>query len=334
MGVLAAPRRRSPWAQDPEALVIFTLEVARDDPRLFDEVLDWLVVNETLLSVRRLRSMCRGSEDRRLLDATLGWVAQFRPRARLKPRVEHPSDTDLLPLFRELSTPARSNDPAFAAAGLLRPVATPSGKAGHPDLRAPINLIFRLRQLLGVSARAEIMRFLLTIEAPVANVQVITRSAGFAKRNVHQALMALHASGAVSLTTAAGEQRFAINSEPWTQLLEIDPGELPTHRDWPQLLGGLRTVYRWLHRPELEDLSDYMLASHARDLLEQVRADFEYAGIPVGHAPAAGAWQDLEVLIDRGLHPLDVARDLRPPPPPDSVPHPTPARESAQAEIP
>jgi hypothetical protein len=57
MGVLASPTRTSPWAQDPEALLGFTLELARADPRLFDEVLDWLVVNEHLISVRRLRSV-------------------------------------------------------------------------------------------------------------------------------------------------------------------------------------------------------------------------------------------------------------------------------------
>jgi hypothetical protein len=43
MAVLGAPSGGSRWAQDPEALLISTLEVARDDPRLFDEVLDWLI---------------------------------------------------------------------------------------------------------------------------------------------------------------------------------------------------------------------------------------------------------------------------------------------------
>jgi hypothetical protein len=41
MGVLTAPTRVSRWAQDPEALIVFTLEIARREPRLFDETLDW-----------------------------------------------------------------------------------------------------------------------------------------------------------------------------------------------------------------------------------------------------------------------------------------------------
>nr|MBA3809859.1 hypothetical protein [Solirubrobacterales bacterium] len=83
MGILAAPRTQSPWAQDPEALIVFSLEVARADPRLFDELLDWMLLNESLLSVRRLRSMCIEDTDGALIGAALAWLAHQRPRARL-----------------------------------------------------------------------------------------------------------------------------------------------------------------------------------------------------------------------------------------------------------
>ncbi len=42
---------------DPEALLLFTIEVARLDPRPFDETLDWLATNGTLLSLTRLRHL-------------------------------------------------------------------------------------------------------------------------------------------------------------------------------------------------------------------------------------------------------------------------------------
>ena len=59
MGVSASARRVDRSAQDPEALLLFTFEVAREDPRLFGEVLDWLALNERLVSVQRLRNLCR-----------------------------------------------------------------------------------------------------------------------------------------------------------------------------------------------------------------------------------------------------------------------------------
>jgi hypothetical protein len=78
MGLLATPHRRSPWAQDPEALIVFTLEIARAEPRLFDELLDWMLLNEPLLSVRRLRAMCIDETDRTLTTATLAWLTPTR----------------------------------------------------------------------------------------------------------------------------------------------------------------------------------------------------------------------------------------------------------------
>ncbi len=170
--MLATPRRRSPWAQDPEALIVFTLEVARAEPRLFDELLDWMLVNEPLLSVRRLRAMCIDETDRTLAAATLRWLARRRPRARLGRGAKTPAPAKLQPLFgSEFHTGQPDED--FAAEGWLRPPLSPSGKARHPDTKAPINLAFRLRQILGVGIRAEVVRVLLSTEAPWVNAQAL-----------------------------------------------------------------------------------------------------------------------------------------------------------------
>ena len=294
MGVLASPKRRSPWAQDPEALVIFTLEVARDDPRLFDELLDWLAVNEPLVNMRRLRAMSDGEEDELLFLGAFLWLDLHR-RSKQVPSTR---TSDPKPLFRGVSTAIAEPDPAFAAAGMMRPEVAPSGKSGAPDMRAPINFAFRLRQLLGVNARAEVVRYLLTTAPADADTAAITRSTGFASRNVRQALASLQDAGVVS---RRGKRRFSIDREGWTRLLRIEPEELPAYRTWPQLLGGLRKAARWLRQPEIEELSDYMLGSQARDLLEDVRDQFEEAGFEVGRSPAAGAWNDLETLLDEVL---------------------------------
>ena len=303
MGVLASPSRRSSWAQDPEALLVFTLDVARGDARLFDEVLDWLLVNESLLSVRRLRAICRDHGDERLLDAALGWVSSSRPRARLLARGGFDGEPENL--FTDLFTPIHEPDPAFLAQGFLRPALAPTGKAGTPDLRAPINLAFRLRQVLGVSTRAELVRHLLTVQEPVS-LDALTDSAAFAKRNVQEALTSLHAAGVVALLGGRGAQRYVVDPEAWSGLLGIGLGELPSHRDWRQLLGGLRAIRRWLAGSDVEDLSEYLLASRTRDLLEEVRADFEHVGISVGRTPGAGAWTDLEALVNAALRIVDV----------------------------
>jgi hypothetical protein len=301
MGVLATAHGHSPWAQDPEALIVFTLEVARAEPRLFDELLDWLIVNEPLLSVRRLRAMCVDETDRALVAGTLAWLARQRPRARLGNRRQTPFRVKPQSLFRDGAS-VRQADEDFAAAGLLRPSPLPSQKSRRPDLMTPINLAFRLRQILGVGIRAEVVRVLLTIDTAWMTAQGLAQSTGYSKRNVHDALAGLGAAGVVSTVTVSGEQRYTAQRPAWAALLGSEPDGLPAHRDWPQLLAALRLILRWLLSPELETLSDYLRTSRTRDLLETIGPILAFAGIPTSlNTSSEGAWRDLEEVIDRVL---------------------------------
>jgi hypothetical protein len=281
MGVLTAPSPVSPWAQDPEALIVFTLEIARREQRLFDEVLDWMLINETLFSVRRLRAMCIDRTDQRLVAATIAWLARQGPRARLKPRREDQAGPlDLEPLFRGGGTFGEA-DPDFAAAGLLRSVLLPSGKSVAPDLGTPINFAFRLRAILGVGIRAEVVRVMLTSGPSPVTAQMLARAVGYSKRNVHDALSGLSAAQVLTSFTIHGEQRYAINREIWADLLQRDPNSLPVHRDWPQLLGTLRLIVRWLRGQEQVQASDYMRQSSTRQLLARISRDLAFGGIEV-----------------------------------------------------
>jgi hypothetical protein len=282
MGVFSAPTRVSPWAEDPEALIVFTLEIARQEPRLFDEVLDWMLTNETMFSVRRLRAMCIDETDRKLVAGAIGWLARQGPRARLKPRREarEAGPPDLEPLFRG-GGPFGEADPDFAAAGLLRPVLLPSGKSGAPDLETPINFAFRLRAILGVSIRAEVVRVMLTSRPSPATAQMLSRAVGYSKRNVHDALSRLSAAQVLTSFMIDGEQRYAIHHDIWAALLQRDPTALPVHRDWPQLLGTLRLIVRWRAEQEQLRASEYMKQSSTRQLLTHISRDLAFAGLEV-----------------------------------------------------
>jgi len=301
MGLLATPHRRSPWAQDPEALIVFTLEVARAEPRLFDELLDWMLVNEALLSVRRLRAMCIDKTDRSLVAAALAWLAHQRPRARLGDGGTGDARSTLHPLFRS-EIHVSEADEYFASAGWLRPAFSPSHKSQPPDPKAPINMAFRLREILGVGVRSEVVRVLLTTDAPWVNAQTLARSTGYAKRNVHDALTGLNAAGVVSAFTVGAEQRYTADHPGWAALLGSDADELPVHRDWPQLLAVLRRMLRWSEQPDLATMSDYLRASRARDLLETISSDLAFAGVPAHPNPSPeDTWHGLEEVCERLL---------------------------------
>jgi hypothetical protein len=306
MGLSATAKRHSQWAQDPEALIVFTLEVARSEPRLFDELLDWMLLNEPLLSVRRLRAMCIDDNDRALVNGTLAWLARQRPRTRLTSGASTSSPSTLDPLFRPAG-PCGDIDPSFAKAGLARPPLQPSHKSRVPEPSAAINLAFRLRQILGVGIRAEVVRILLGIGAPRVTAQVLAHTSGYAKRNVHDALAGLGAAGVISVVTVSGERRYTADRDAWAALLHCDPTELPIHRDWRELFAVLRRILRFTAQPELKDLSDYLTASRTRDLLEAIRPDLAFAGIPahIGQTPEE-AGHDLEMIIERVLATLNL----------------------------
>ena len=80
--------------------------------------------NERLMSVRRLRNLCRDETDRALVDAFLTSVARWRPRPRLA-RDQAASELDPSrgePFFRDGSVPIRrTSDAGFLKHGWLKP---------------------------------------------------------------------------------------------------------------------------------------------------------------------------------------------------------------------
>jgi hypothetical protein len=193
--------------------------------------------------------------------------------------------TEAQPFFRNSTLPVSDPDPAFLAQGFLKPKSEPSTKSQAPDVLLPINFAFRLRLLLGIGARAELIRILLTIDAPWVNAQALARSTAYAKRNVQEAAASLVAAGGLTSFEVGNEQRFSAPRDHWAPLLELEPDEFPLHEDWPQLFAAYRKILRWLADPAHEELSDYMLASEARTLAEEVRPDLQFAGVRIEESP-------------------------------------------------
>jgi hypothetical protein len=288
MGVPAHTNRRDEWAADPEALLLLTFEVGRGEPRLFDEMLDWLVINERLVSVQRLRNLAAGEDDRALVEAVLGWLGQNRRRPRLGARSAPQTEKDPQPFFRDTRLTVSEPDPAFLAQGFLKPRTEPRRVSVEPDIHLPINFAFRLRMLLGIGVRSEVIRVLVTDQAPWVNAQTLATSVGYSKRNVQEAVGALDASGALGSWEHGNENRFEASRERWTNFLELK--ELPRHVAWPQLLRTYSRILRWLQDPDNQDLSDYMFSSRTQTLVEGVERDLLFAGMQIG---TGGSTQDL-----------------------------------------
>lgn len=78
LGVAGRQRTQLRHVIDPEALLLLTCSVGRYDPRLFDEVIDWLVKNGRFINVQRLRNMLRKENFRgdAVMAAMADWLGQ------------------------------------------------------------------------------------------------------------------------------------------------------------------------------------------------------------------------------------------------------------------
>lgn len=304
---LQSSRPPDSWVQDPEALLVFTLDVARDDARLFDEILDWLRLNGRAFSGRRLSRLAHGDGlEGALVSAAVEWAADHGSPLRMHVGAAAGA-VQPISVFDRPGIPGRS-DEIFLRHGFVKPATRPSGKSSSPDLRLPINLAFRLRSLLGVSSRAEIVRFLLTSGTPDATTLAIAEAAVSTKRNVNDALKDLATSGVIERFVIGNEARYGLDRNRWASFLGLAPDAVPAYRDWASLLAALGEIRRWLRAPEVDGLSEYLRASEARRLVARVKPALERTGVAVVELGIADEyWPSFIATVENALSQLDPA---------------------------
>lgn len=288
LGVSAAPAGASLRVVDLEALILLTFEVGRDDPRLFDEALGWLHDNAARLNTNRLRTLATDELDRRLTDAALHWLAaqgRGARRARLGQTTNHTTAANDIELFPGDRPAPDHLDPSFAAHGIVRRLARPSGKIAPPDLLAPACLALRLRAVLGLGVKAELVRALLTIDAPWSDLGVLEASVAYTARSTRDGLAELVRAGVVAEARVSGRGRYAMPRAPWFAALDINAAAPPLHTDWRQLFAACRLLIRWWRTSEDPSASAYLRASAAREIWSRVEPDLRYAGVYLPRVP-------------------------------------------------
>lgn len=303
MGLSANVAGSDRWAIDPEALILFTIEVARRDPRLFDEVLDWLSSERRLLTMQRLRNLAAlFPVDSNLVGAALAWAGESAPWLR-GPKANRSQDQygEPAPVFSpEILSFVGEPDPAFAEFGYIRPRVVRSGKSSDSDVRQPVNFAFQLRHLFGPGSRSEVMRILLTFADGPLDAARISDEAGFAKRNINDTLASLAASRVVKARWSRNERIFLAYRDKWANLLEVGPSAkfMPEFMSWVHLLPASLQIMIWLDNIAETTDSEYLISSRARDLMEDVMPSLEVAGLALSPSRAAPGAAYLSFFAD------------------------------------
>ena len=245
MGVSASTGRRDAWATDPEALLLLTFEVGRGEPRLFEEVLDWMLVNERLLSVQRLRNLAVDDEDR---AAGRGGARMAGPNSssgavgvsdRRRPRDSRQ------PFFRG-SRPAdlRSRPRLSLAQGFLTRAVEPAGSRRLRNFELPINFAFRSRLLLGSQRACGGGPSSVDDRRAVDERTGSRRSTAYTKRNVQEAVTSLASAGfsipGWSATKIATGVEASVGSLPRVETAARIP------RTGRSCFRAYRSILRWL----------------------------------------------------------------------------------------
>ena len=194
LGVAGAASSRLAWFIDPEPLILFSLDVARQDPRVFDEILDWLLKNGEWINVQRLATILRA--DRvgmgRLMQAVAATITASRRDSRWKQlaRLEGDESPEPEPLFRidgRPWEPGAEVDTAFLEHGFRRSPVSSRGLSRTVSPMNPRGVAFRTRALFGVSVRADVIAYLATCGK--GHPSEISRLLGFSQKQVQDTLV-------------------------------------------------------------------------------------------------------------------------------------------------
>ena len=188
---------------DPEALLLATTVFGRQDQRLFDEALDWVVRFGALINVQRLKNLHADGELGH--ERTLGAVAAYVKRHGKLPKwgalaktdsVQSPSEPE--PFFESPGMPAAHRgvpDSDFLAHGWLRGMPRQKELSMPPSPERVTNVLLTFRALIGVSSRCEIILCLLT--RPSTRPAELARLTGYSAQAIQAALNEMVLSGKV-----------------------------------------------------------------------------------------------------------------------------------------
>ncbi|MGB7294812.1 MAG: helix-turn-helix domain-containing protein [Candidatus Aminicenantales bacterium] len=297
LGIAGGARSEDVWTNDPEALLIFSLEMARYEPRLFDEVLDWMVVNGKWIDNQRLRGIIRHNNQiaARLISAVASFVSneagtyerKWKAISSLHKYSQNNGPEVLFRTKEGLPYPEPRNPSTFFLDyGFLHEQVSIRKLTRPVPFASRSNIRFLLRALFGIGSRAECILYLLTHEA--GHPSEIAKAIGISFMGARNTLVDLSDSGLI-LTRIKGKRRieYWISQKRWWTFLSgvnYEEARIPVWLDWIALFTALGNVWGVLGEVDKTE-SEYMRSSKLRESMETISREFAKSGLDVPPVP-------------------------------------------------
>ncbi len=257
---------------DPEALLLFSCTILRSDARLFDAVLEWLGINGRFINVQRIKRMLKtenfaGGTVVSALAAAIKNSVHEAKWARLANNnaAEEKKPEPLFFLKDGRPIPVvREEDPLFLRYGFSRVPFEERGVALQFRPEPPSNLLLRLRALLGVNARCEILAYLLLNHN--GSPRAMARDCYYFPATVSKALAEMSQSGYVISQTEGRHRYYKLIPDKWRDLLLRNTESL-SWVVWARVFSALEQVWLFLNREDLAEKSPLVQSSVLRSLL-------------------------------------------------------------------
>ncbi len=285
---------------DPEALLLATTRLGRE-PRLFDEVLDWLNVNGALINLQRLQNLAPRIGEKSILDAVAAHLAKRTIHSKWKTLLRTATPvTDRRPLFPEVPILGQP-DELFSSHGWLRGPLALRRLSQPPDPHRASNLLIKLRGLFGMQARAEVMAYLLARESGYP--REMAAHLGYFPRTLQTTLNDMAGSGHVLARRAGKEKQFWLRRDEWRFLMTWSPNstqgtaEFPRWVDWSAFFAAIESLWRFLDRPDLDEAGPAVQAIELRARLDAMDPAFLRENIDV--PPGTTGTDLINAVVDR-----------------------------------
>ncbi|MBI3987420.1 MAG: helix-turn-helix transcriptional regulator [Lentisphaerae bacterium] len=296
IGVAGSVKKSDPWVIDVEPLLAFTSEIARHDARMFDEVMDWLVVNGEWINAQRLSTILHQDEvgDKAVVGALAFWMMEKDKSmkwrglaARMKPYSRTPAEPLLWGSSTRGAAPHKRPDDHFRRYGLLRPPIQTRGLTQPVNMKEPAALAFKCRAVFGIGIRADAMAFLMASEG--THARRMAEILGYNHMRVQAVLVGLEEAGVVAMRPVGRTKQYRLDRDKWWSVLMGERQPCPCWVNWRSLIRGLSVLWRATWALDALRADDYIFSSKMRSAMRSARNDLHAGGLGI------------EVEDDKGL---------------------------------
>lgn len=229
---------------DPESLLIFSCNIARYDPRLFDEIIDWLILNGKYINIQKLKikQISYPGDVSDIISAIAKLVFSYTKDSRWKSIIfEKKSNQEIQPLFYFTNGKPipvfKESDQIFLEYGLKRNKFKPTGNSNSiPKNYSSLPLM--LRTVFGCNLRADILSELIVQDN--LTTKQLSNMTGLSWPAVKDIIDDFILNGQISCNNVKNHKYYTLNQK--NQLMKLLGISLPKQAKPKNLFGLFKTL--------------------------------------------------------------------------------------------